>query len=72
MERDEKEAISFLAPPSPSIREAALPFWGFLFMTEGASCKLGVIKPPDTGDMAPGYCSFLETAELEKFGQEML
>lgn len=37
---------------------------------EGASCKPACShnKTPDTGDVAPGYCTSLETVELERGG----
>lgn len=62
-------------PPAANAGATALPLWGrgFLFIIAGepAVKQLAiVIKPPDAGDMAPGYCTFLETAESE--GQRAL
>lgn len=73
MEGDQEGAAAFPVPPSPSAGAAALPLWdwGFVFTTareQAVHQPAAVIKPPDAGDVALGYCTFLETAELEKGG----
>lgn len=71
MKGDQEEAAAFPVLLSLSSGAAALPLWGggFLFTTvreRAVNQPAAVIKPPDTGDLAPCYCTFLETAELEK------
>lgn len=64
---------SLLCPSIPQCWASSSALLGLrlsFYDCEGVSCKPSCShnKTPDTGDVAPGYCTLLETAEWERGG----